>query len=134
MKENDAAKPPVVLVAEDQTLIRMGAVDQLEREGYEVLEAGNAAEALAIMQARPEVRILFTDIDMPGEFDGMELAEQVHRRWPKVLLLVTSGRQSLSDRDVPDDGMFVAKPYAGEELSGALKELFRRHGPDRPGN
>ncbi|MBM0204672.1 response regulator [Micromonospora sp. STR1s_5] len=128
-QENDAAKPPVVLVAEDEALIRMSAADQLELEGYEVLEAGNAAEALAMIQARPEVQVLFTDIDMPGDLNGMGLAEQVHQRWPEVLLLVTSGRQSLSDDDVPDDGMFVAKPYAGEELSGALKGLFRRHRP-----
>jgi CheY-like chemotaxis protein len=130
MIDNEAVRRPVVLVAEDDALIRMGAADQLELDGYEVLEAANAGEALAMIQVRPEVKVLFTDIDMPGELDGMELAELVHQRWPEVLLLVTSGRQSLSDGDVPDDGMFVAKPYAGEKLSGALKELFRRHRPD----
>jgi CheY-like chemotaxis protein len=132
MKDAHEAAPPVVLVVEDEALIRMGAADQLERNGYEVLEAGSAAEALAILKVRPEVRVLFTDIDMPGEFDGMELAERVHQRWPKVLLLVTSGRSSLHDADVPDHGMFLSKPYGDEGLSGAMTELFRRHPRDRP--
>jgi CheY-like chemotaxis protein len=131
MEDNPDA-PPVVLVVEDEALIRMGAADQLERNGYEVLEAGSAAEALAILKARPEVQVLFTDIDMPGELDGMELAERVHQRWPKVLLLVTSGRSSLKDADIPDHGMFLAKPYGGENLSGAMTELFRRQPPGPP--
>lgn len=129
MKDNDDATPPVVLVAEDEELIRLGTADHLSREGYEVIEAATAAHALAIIQARPEVQVLFTDVDMPGEYDGMELAERVHQRWPEVLPLVTSGSASLADEDVPDDGMFLPKPYAGEKLSGALKELFRRHRP-----
>jgi CheY-like chemotaxis protein len=133
MEESDDDVPPVVLVVEDDALIRMGTADQLVQEGYEVLEAGSAAEALAIIRARPEVRVLFTDIDMPGEFDGMELAERVHQRWPEVLLLVTSGRHSLSERDIPDHGMFLSKPYAGEKLSEALTELFRKRLPERPG-
>lgn len=132
MSDNDDAPPPVVLVVEDEALIRMGAADQLEHEGYDVVEAGSAAEALTIIKARPDVRVLFTDIDMPGEFDGMQLAERVHQRWPEVLLLVTSGRSSLVDSDIPDAGMFMPKPYAGEKLAGALKELFRRHAPDNP--
>ena len=117
MEDNPEA-PSVVLVVEDEALIRMGAADQLERSGYKVLEAGSATEALAILKARPEVQVLFTDIDMPGELDGMELAERVHQRWPKVLLLVTSGGASLADADIPDDGMFLAKPYGGKSFPG----------------
>ena len=117
---------PVVLVAEDEALIRWGAADQLTREGFDVVEAANAAEALEIMRSRPEVRLLFTDIDMPGELDGMDLAAQVHERWPGVRLLVTSGRLALGDRDVPDAGMFLPKPYEGEKLSGAIKKLLAK--------
>ncbi|MDB5512196.1 MAG: response regulator receiver protein [Enterovirga sp.] len=125
--QDDPDRHPVIVVAEDEPLLRLTAADQLERDGYRVIEVGSAAEALEVLASREEVQVLFTDIDMPGDLNGLELAREVHDRWPDVLLLVTSGRVSLEDSDVPDDGMFIAKPYAATGLAGALKELKRRH-------
>lgn len=118
--------PQVVLVAEDELLLRMSAADLLEREGYEVLEAGNATEALDILESRDDVRILFTDIQMPGGLDGLELARLVHERWPEVLLLVTSGGMTVADDEIPDDGRFIQKPYASDDLLTKLNEIADR--------
>ncbi len=113
----------VVLVADDEALLRMNAAEVLEEEGYEVLEASNAAEATQVLEGRPDVRVLFTDIQMPGELDGLDLARHVHERWPEVLLLVTSGRLRLDEADIPDHGRFIAKPYAARELLSELRQL-----------
>jgi two-component system, response regulator PdtaR len=81
--------PPVVLLVEDELLVRMTAADTLEEAGFQVLKAADADIAIAVMEARSaEVQVLFTDVDMPGSMDGMELAEQVHARWPHVRLLI----------------------------------------------
>jgi two-component system, response regulator PdtaR len=90
MTKTDPHPQPVVLVAEDEELIRLWAADVLQENGFSVLEAANAEAALRVLEARPEVRLLFTDIHMPGAFDGMELARRVHDRWPHVQLVVTS--------------------------------------------
>jgi CheY-like chemotaxis protein len=113
----------VVLVADDEALLRMDAAEVLEREGYEVLEASNAAEAIQVLESRPDVGVLFTDIQMPGELDGLDLARRVHDRWPEVLLLVTSGRLRPDEAEIPDDGRFLAKPYAARELLSKLRQL-----------
>ena len=111
----EATKPPPsrqVLIVEDDPLIRMFGVDLLEDAGFEVIDASSADEALAILERSPEVRLVFTDIDMPGSMNGLELAELMHRRWPNVKLLVTSGHHMLSDSQIPDDGHFIPKPYS----------------------
>ena len=74
------------------------------------MEARNAEEAIRIMEKRDDVRLLFTDVQMPGRFDGIDLARQVHARWPNVLLVITSGRKRPDQEDIPDDGRFVSKP------------------------
>jgi CheY-like chemotaxis protein len=107
---------PLVLIVDDEALLRMHAADLLEDAGYATLEAANADEALRILEQRPEVRLLFTDIQMPGKLDGLGLAREVHRRWPKILLVVTSGQVRPSEDEIPDNGCFVAKPYAPEDL------------------
>jgi CheY-like chemotaxis protein len=81
---------PVALVVEDETLLRLYAAGLLEEHGFAVLEAVNAAEALKVLQSRADVRLLFTDVQMPGALDGMELAREVHARWPRVLLAGTT--------------------------------------------
>ena len=78
------------------------------------------------MEAAPDVRLLFTDIQMPGAFDGMDLARQVHARWPKVLLVITSGQKTPSRAEIPDDSRFVAKPYRTEELISEVNDLLRK--------
>jgi two-component system, response regulator PdtaR len=94
--------------------------------GFEVIEAENAADALKVLESRDDVRLLFTDIKMPGALDGMDLARQTHARWPHVLLVITSGHRQLSRAEIPDDGRFLAKPYRANELLGQVDDLMRK--------
>lgn len=118
--------PPVVLVVEDEPLVRMLAVDILEDEGFEVVEASTAAAALALLEKRSDVTALFTDIDMPGGMNGLELATVVHDRWPQVALVVTSGVFRPAADKLPDDGVFIQKPYATSAPVRVIRELIRR--------
>jgi|SRR5258708_6821624 two-component system, response regulator PdtaR len=115
---------PAILVVEDETLIRLWAAGLLEENGFSVLEAENAEAALKVLESRPDVKLLFTDVQMPGSLNGMELAREVHARWPHVLLVITSGRERPTRAEIPDDGRFVAKPYNAEELLGQVKDLL----------
>ena len=114
-----------VLVVEDETLIRMDIVDQLEDEGCTVFEAANADQAIAILAAQPMIRILFTDIDMPGSMDGLKLAAAVRDRWPPVKIIVTSGHRMVEITELPDGSVFFAKPYRHEGVMTSIRELTR---------
>jgi CheY-like chemotaxis protein len=114
-----------ILVVEDEELIRLYAADLLEEAGFEVLEAADADGALEIIESRPDVRVLFTDIKLPSKLDGMELARNVHERWPHILLLVTSGGSRPSRAEIADEGRFLAKPYTKNELITKINELER---------
>jgi two-component system, response regulator PdtaR len=74
---------PVVLVAEDEELVRLYAAHLLADAGYKVVEVANAEAALSAMADRPDIRVLFTDIQMPGKLDGIQLARKVHEQWPQ---------------------------------------------------
>ena len=118
---------PLVLVVEDEALIRSCAADILEQHGYEVVEAATAAAALEVLEARPDVRVLFTDINMPGKLDGMDLARLVHEHWPKIRLVITSGGREPTRTEIPDDGRFIAKPYRPKQVTDEIdRQLFRR--------
>lgn len=114
-----------ILFVEDEALIRMVGVDMLEDEGFQVIEAGTADEAIAILESAPEVRLVFSDVRMPGSMDGLALAEVVHARWPHVRLILTSGHCRLKDGDLPDDGRFVLKPYRREAVLGEIDDLLK---------
>ena len=119
----------VVLLVEDQQLVRMTAADELEEGGFQVLESATADMALAVLEARSdEVHVLFTDVDMPGSMDGMALAEQVHRRWPHILLLISSGHARPHPDEIPDHGRFVPKPYVGATLVQNIEEMIQARG------
>lgn len=126
MKQADNPSP-VVLVVDDEALLRLHATDLLEEAGFEVVEAENAEAAIKILEHRDDVRVLFTDIQMPGAADGMELAREVHERWPKVVLLVTSGRLAPAENEIPDAGGFLAKPYEPNALVKKVKNLMDAH-------
>jgi CheY-like chemotaxis protein len=106
-----AGKAPAVLIVEDEALIRMGAVRMIEDAGFEVIEAANADEAIQILESRSGIRVVFTDIHMPGSMDGLKLAHAVRNRWPPIKIIVTSGRELLTEHDLPDGGRFLSKPY-----------------------
>jgi CheY-like chemotaxis protein len=115
-----------VLVVEDETLIRLWAADLLQENGFYVLEAKDADAALEVLESRPDVKLLFTDVQMPGSLNGMELAREVHSRWPQILLVITSGRERPTGAEIPDHSRFVAKPYSGEELLGQVNDLLHK--------
>lgn len=108
----------LVLLVEDEPLVRWTAHDGLEAAGYQVIEAENAGQALTILEARRDVGVLFTDVNMPGPMDGLSLAELVHAKWPDIRLVVTSGRGL--ERPLPDDGAFLTKPYSYDDLARTI--------------
>lgn len=113
-----------VLLVEDELFVRMIGADALAEAGYRVIEAGDADEALARLEHSADVQVLFTDIRMPGTMDGLQLAGEVHRRWPSIRILLTSGDTRPTRDDIPDDGRFLAKPYRFEVLSRELDQLL----------
>ena len=113
----------VVLVVEDESLVRMDIVSQLADEGFEVLEAENADRALEMLDAHDSISILFTDIDMPGSMDGLRLSAAVRKRWPPVKIVVTSGHRMVEITDLPDGSVFHAKPYRHAEVVGSFRDL-----------
>mgnify|MGYP001026650035 FL=1 len=112
-----------VLVVEDELLIRMSLVLYLADEGFEVFEAGNADEGIAILEAQPGIRILFTDIDMPGSMDGLKLAAAVRDRWPPIRMVVTSGHKLPNPSALSLRATFFPKPYQLAKLALAFREL-----------
>lgn len=113
--------PSHILVVEDESFVRMVAVDMLEDAGLPVVEAPDADAALRLLEGRAQAfGILFTDIDMPGSMDGLTLAARVQARWPHIRLVVTSGRRRPSPHDLPGPGRFLPKPYGRSDLLGAL--------------
>ena len=115
----------VVLVVEDEGILRTFAAWQLEEAGFEVIQAANADEALQAMNSRPDVRVLFTDVQMPGQLDGMGLAREIHEQWPTVLVLITSGNSRPAKADIPNNGHFLAKPYRSEDVISEIAALGR---------
>lgn len=115
---------PIVLIVEDEFLIRMDAVDVIRTAGFDALEAANADEAIAILEERPEIRVVFTDIQMPGSMDGVKLAAAIRGRWPPIKIVATSGMVRLSSDDLPSGSRFLPKPYSASEIVGALRELI----------
>lgn len=117
-----------ILVVEDEAFVRLHAVEIVRDEGLPTLEAADALEALDLLKIHPEVAVLFTDIDMPGGMDGMELVERVHKQLPTVQLVLTSGRARPSADEIPDSGTFLAKPYSAADLTSVLREMLARNG------
>ena len=115
--------PVYVLVVEDDFLNRLHAVNLVEDAGYIAVEASNADEAIAILEARKDIRIVFTDIDMPGSMDGLKLAHAIRERWPPIELILTSGHFDLSDDEIPERGRFFPKPYSDQEIISALQHF-----------
>ena len=118
-----AASQPYVLVVEDEFFSRMHAADLVEAAGYRAIEVSNADEAIAILEARKDIRIVFTDIDMPGSMDGLKLARAIRDRWPPIELILTSGHFDVPEGDIPERGLFFSKPYRDNEIVSALRRF-----------
>ncbi len=121
---NETSPPILVLVVDDEAILRFIASDVLEDNGFRVLEAEDAKAALKVLADHPDVKVLFTDVNMPGALDGLDLAREAHVRWPDMKLVVTSGRPKPADRDIPDDGRFVAKPYSPDSLVSEIRKVL----------
>ncbi len=107
---------PVVLVVEDEPVLRMVAHDTLVEGGYAVIEAGNAAEALELLAVRPDVIAMITDVNMPGEMNGFALALVVAKMSTNIAILVASGAETPKAGDLPPGTQFLEKPYAPSAL------------------
>ena len=110
---------PTVLVVEDDFLVRECAVEALSSCGFNVLDAGTAPDAFQLLE-RSHVDVVFTDVNMPGDFDGLGLARRVRRRWPGIAIVITSGR-GRPDRCV-DGARFLPKPYMFESLASLIAD------------
>jgi len=121
----NARKRPVVLIVEDEYLVRTGTRAALEMAGFDVLEAGDADEAIAILTARNDVSLIFTDVHMPGSMDGLKLAHFVRDRWPPVKIVATSARVRITASDLPEGGRFLPKPYSAADIASTLHELIQ---------
>ena len=112
-----------VLVVEDEPLIRWYAAETIADAGYGTVEAENADVAMRMLEERDDIDCLFTDVDMPGSMDGLELARAVHERWPSIAIVVVSGKRTPSKDQLPPGGRFLAKPYGDADVVGALARL-----------
>lgn len=113
----------IVLVVEDDVWQRSLAMDVLEGAGYDVVEAANADEAIAILKTRKDIQIVFTDIEMPGSMDGLKLARAIRDRWPPIELIIASGQHRLDDDQIPSRGKFLSKPYDPDTLTAVVKSF-----------
>ncbi len=113
-----------ILLVEDEALIRMATAAMLEDEGYRVLEGKDAVNALAVLDTDPDIDIVITDVQMPGEIDGLELVEIISRKYPHILTLITSGRTSLNEAQQSGATKFLAKPYTAVAIQSALQAVL----------
>ena len=125
---SDHPPAPLVLVVEDEALVRMVMSDVLTEAGFEVLDAANVAEALTILAAPLEVRVVVTDVEMPPGPNGFDLAREVARRWPRIEILVSSGRHWPQAGNLPLGAAFLEKPIRNEVLVSYVKAAAERAG------
>src|SRR3984957_13469532 len=113
-----------VLIVEDEPLIRMGTVYLIQDAGFDVYEAGSDGAAIALLQLHKEIRLILTDVDMPGSMDGLKLAHYVRGRWPPVKIIVTSGHVKVTEDSLPAGALFMSKPYEPAEITHKIRELI----------
>lgn len=120
---------PVVLIVEDSAMIRMSAVDLVVSAGYEALEAGDADEAIRILEMRDDIDLVFTDVQMPGAMDDIKLSHYIRDRWPPVKLIVASGATIIEESKLPVGSRFFSKPYDDLSITEAMARLLDSDGP-----
>jgi two-component sensor histidine kinase len=124
MASSQSAALRAVLVVEDEMMLRMRAVDIVEDAGFTPVEAVNADDALAILESRSDIELLFTDIQMPGSMDGLKLAYAVHERWPLIKIILVSGQLKLTDDDKPADSRFFGKPLDVKQMIAVMQDMI----------
>src|SRR6204780_1348564 len=124
MASTDSAALRAVLVVEDEMMLRMRAVDMVEDAGFTSVEAVNADDALAILESRSDIELLFTDIQMPGSMDGLKLAYAVHKRWALIKIMLVSGQLKLTDNDKPPKSRFFGKPLDVKQMIAEMQDMM----------
>ena len=114
------SKPTIVLVVEDEPLLLLMAGTMVEEAGLQPIFAGNADEAVAILEARTDIRIVFTDVEMPGSMNGIKLAAAIRDRWPPISLIVVSGHHGVESSELPTGTRFFGKPYNEQRIVETL--------------
>jgi len=112
-----------ILIVEDEPLLLMDISEELERHGYEVLQAANSDGAIKILEARDDIQTIFTDIDVPGSMDGLKLAAAVRDRWPPINIIITTGMRAPHADDMPARSLFVEKPYRNAQVLEAFRSF-----------
>jgi CheY-like chemotaxis protein len=113
----------VVLVVEDEPLLRLNTVDMVEEAGFDALEAANSEQAMRLLESRSDVGIILSDIHMPPGMDGMALAALVRDRWPPIEIILVSGEVNSAEADLPERGLFFSKPYRPRDVVAALNRM-----------
>src|ERR1700684_1897706 len=113
-----------VLVVEDEMMLRMRAVDIVEDAGFMPVEAVNADDALAILESRSDIDLLFTDIQMPGSMNGLKLAHAVHERWPAIKIILVSGQVTPTEAEKPVNSRFFGKPLEVKKMIAEMQEMI----------
>jgi CheY-like chemotaxis protein len=114
----------VVLVVEDEMMLRMRAVNMVEDAGYTPVEALDADEAVAILESRSDIALMCTDIQMPGSMDGLGLANVVHARWPLIKIIVVSGHLTPLSTDLPPCSRFFGKPLEAGPMIAQMRNMI----------
>ncbi len=119
-------RPKLVLIVEDDPLIRVDVTCNVEDAGYDVITASSADQAIELLETKPEISIVITDIEMPGSMDGLKLAAAVRKRWPPIELIITSAFRNPNADEMPERSLFLSKPYAVQDLHKALDSFEMR--------
>lgn len=117
------ADKQIVLVVEDEPMLLLMAIDLVEDAGFEAVYASNADEAVVILEARTDIRLVFTDVDMPGSMDGMKLAAAIRGRWPPIEIIIVSGHRTVDLDTLPERSRFFQKPYDSQSVIAAMREM-----------
>ena len=116
---------PYALVVDDDFIIRMDAADILEQAGFQVMDACHGDEALNLLNVRhPDITLLFTDVQMPGELDGFALAHKVAASWPHISIVVASGNVRPGPGSMPEKARVIAKPFSADLVHAHLHEIL----------
>jgi two-component system, response regulator PdtaR len=112
-----------ILTVEDELLLSEYLGEILEEAGYSVVAAANADEAIAVLERRDDIRIVITDINMPGSMDGLRLAAAVKGRWPPIRIIIATGKGAPRTDEMPPDSQFVPKPYRSDRILAAVRHV-----------
>jgi DNA-binding NtrC family response regulator len=116
--------PAVILIVEDEMMLRMLVVDMVEDAGYTAIEASDADEAVAILESRSDIALMCTDIQMPGSMDGVGLAQAVYVRWPSVKIILVSGQSKPPSIDLPPCSRFFGKPLEASQMMAQMRNMI----------